>query len=303
MCCSLFFFFFFFLFSSLPVWIIILKISKQFLDADKSGQIDATELKKALEAAGVSTTENQISELVKMIDTDGNGQISKAEFRAFVGTSKVLSTQDVVDKMKMSMTSQLRLASGPQDMAQIYLDMASERQAGGINNYHQTGGGGGGGGGSALVALCVTLLCFGGIFGLYIYGVYVGAKYTDPDATHKGSNSPLCNDAARWILVFCSFAMAMTVICTPVQNHIKKTDPLMTEQSSKLARNIIQLLQMFACGWAIYGCILFFDARIQSECEKEVWNWGYVYFISLFSFIGLACCCSILAVAGGNRGN
>ena len=252
-----------------------------------------------MEAAGVSTTENQISELVKMIDTDGNGQISKAEFRVFVGTSKVLSMQDVVDKMKMSMTSQLRLASGPQDVAQMYLNAANERQAGGGNNYQQTGGGGGGGmPANVLVALCVSLIILGGIFGFYIYGVYVGAKYMDPDATHKGNTVLLCNNAARWILVFCIFGMANTVICMPVQSHIKNTDPMMMEPSSKLIANINQLLQVFSCGWFIYGCVLFFDTSIKIECEREVWNFGYVYIITIFSLIGLGCCCGILQVAG-----
>ena len=128
--------------------------------------------------------------------------------------------------------------------------------------------------------------------------MYVGAKYMDPDATHKGNTVLLCNNAARWILVFCIFGMANTVICMPVQSHIKNTDPMMMEPSSKLIANINQLLQVFSCGWFIYGCVLFFDTSIKIECEKEVWNFGFVYCIAYFSFIGLACCCGILAGLG-----
>ena len=94
-------------------------------DADDSGEIDKSELVLALGNAGVTVTTTQVDKLMSIIDTDNDGKISKAEFRAFVGTSKMLSKEDVVSKMEASFATAIRGASNPIDVASISISQAN----------------------------------------------------------------------------------------------------------------------------------------------------------------------------------
>lgn len=51
------------------------------LDEDESGFIDAEEIIKLTEKLGEAMDLNEVRELIKQIDTDGNGQIDKEEFK------------------------------------------------------------------------------------------------------------------------------------------------------------------------------------------------------------------------------
>ncbi len=53
-------------------------------DLDQSGDLDATEISRALNQAGVVTTPSQIQGLVRAMDTDGDGQVDCQEFVDFV---------------------------------------------------------------------------------------------------------------------------------------------------------------------------------------------------------------------------
>lgn len=46
------------------------------IDTDGDGSVSAAELRVALEQSGVGVTEEQLQELLKLADTDGNGQLS-----------------------------------------------------------------------------------------------------------------------------------------------------------------------------------------------------------------------------------
>ena len=59
------------------------------IDADKSGEIDSTELMMHL--LGLGQEHESVSELFKALDTDGDGKISREEFIA--GFDKVATFQ------------------------------------------------------------------------------------------------------------------------------------------------------------------------------------------------------------------
>ena len=76
-------------------------------DIDGSGSIDAMELMRALhmnDALGPITLE-QMAQIFKVIDVNQDGKISKEEFRAFVGTSTVLTQRAVTNKMVRAVTT------------------------------------------------------------------------------------------------------------------------------------------------------------------------------------------------------
>ena len=50
-------------------------------DADGSGAIDSSEIKKVCESLGVDVTKNEIDDLIKSADTDGDGKIQYEEFK------------------------------------------------------------------------------------------------------------------------------------------------------------------------------------------------------------------------------
>lgn len=263
-------------------------------DADKSGSIDKSELQMALAAAGVSATNEQIEKLVTLIDTDGDGKISKSEFRAFVGTSKTLSTQDVVNKMQLTLTQQLLQATTPVDFASIYLESQS------TNNY---GGGGGGGGAQtcqAIMGCLIALGCGGGYIGAIIYGMVIGVKYTDE--THPVSKE--CSEAANWILILCISTLVQGFIMSPLQKKIQADDPMLTSCMGKLMKSWSQAYSVFVLSWLIYGCVVFFKDDLRADntkCPMEVWNYGFVWSIIWLSLIGLICFCVCLQAVVAKR--
>ncbi|CAH1788764.1 unnamed protein product [Owenia fusiformis] len=56
------------------------------LDRDGSGSISSGELKVALEEVGHRPSDEEVQELVKQIDTDGNGEVEWEEFLAIFQT-------------------------------------------------------------------------------------------------------------------------------------------------------------------------------------------------------------------------
>ena len=61
----------------------IKEVFDQF-DADGSGAIDKTEIKKVCEALGVDASASDIDDLIKSADADGDGKIQYAEFKKAV---------------------------------------------------------------------------------------------------------------------------------------------------------------------------------------------------------------------------
>eukprot|EP01045_Picozoa_sp_COSAG04_P029610 COSAG04_NODE_4910_length_1829_cov_1.134682_1_plen_370_part_10 len=53
------------------------------IDTDGSGSLDADELRAVLETMGIALGEAGIAQLIEQLDTDGDGEISQAEFMAF----------------------------------------------------------------------------------------------------------------------------------------------------------------------------------------------------------------------------
>ena len=184
------------------------------------------------------------------------------------------------------MTNQLRMASGPQDFAQIYVDMdRGPQQTQGCCNFAIDMDRGCG----KFMFICVPLTLVGAFFGASLYGAWVGAKYVD-------GNIAVCTDAARWILIQSIFALVQLVLCTPIKTALTTNDPLGEAGATKLFMNFNALVHIFAIGWFFYGSVLFFNADLPRYCKKEMWNWGYVYFIVAFSFLGLLCCWGVLMV-------
>ena len=53
-------------------------------DADGSGAITADEIKKVCEALGVDASKNEVDELIKQADSDGDGKIQYSEFKSAI---------------------------------------------------------------------------------------------------------------------------------------------------------------------------------------------------------------------------
>merc|ERR1712010_395119 len=70
----------------------------ELFDTDKSGQIDATELKFAMTALGFTPSAEEVADLLKDIDADGNSTI---EFQEFVDLlSGKMASKDPADECK-----------------------------------------------------------------------------------------------------------------------------------------------------------------------------------------------------------
>lgn len=61
----------------------IKEVFDQF-DADGSGHIDSSEIKKICEQLGVEVSQSDIDELIQSADDNGDGKISFAEFKKAV---------------------------------------------------------------------------------------------------------------------------------------------------------------------------------------------------------------------------
>lgn len=56
------------------------------VDADNNGRIDAHELKSMMSALGDDVSDEQAEEMVRKIDTGGDGTISLEEFATFMSS-------------------------------------------------------------------------------------------------------------------------------------------------------------------------------------------------------------------------
>jgi len=65
-------------------------LRKEFekIDTDNSGLVDAEELSKALKAASIDITDEQIEDIIKEIDVAGNREINYSEFIAATLSTK-----------------------------------------------------------------------------------------------------------------------------------------------------------------------------------------------------------------------
>ena len=57
-----------------------IKDAFNFLDLDKNGFIGAAEIRHILICMGELITDEEVDEMIRMVDTDGDGQVSFAEF-------------------------------------------------------------------------------------------------------------------------------------------------------------------------------------------------------------------------------
>ncbi len=71
-------------------------------DVDKSGSISSKELKKVIEALGISANENEMNGLMKLMDKDGSGAIDFEEFATVMGAQfyKQPSKKDLEEAFK-----------------------------------------------------------------------------------------------------------------------------------------------------------------------------------------------------------
>ncbi|GAA4521300.1 hypothetical protein GCM10023191_099570 [Actinoallomurus oryzae] len=56
----------------------------EIVDANKDGHISATELKQLMKALGEDITEETATEVVQRMDSNGDGEISLAEFATYM---------------------------------------------------------------------------------------------------------------------------------------------------------------------------------------------------------------------------
>mmetsp|Transcript_14074 Transcript_14074/g.18235 ORF Transcript_14074/g.18235 Transcript_14074/m.18235 type:complete len:150 (-) Transcript_14074:474-923(-) len=54
----------------------------QAFDRDKSGTVDSDEIKFVFEALGIELSQQMAEDMIKMFDTDGNGELDFKEFQA-----------------------------------------------------------------------------------------------------------------------------------------------------------------------------------------------------------------------------
>ena len=64
------------------------------MDKDKTGFLNATELKDALIASSIAFTDEQIEKIIKEIDDHGNGKINYSEFLAATISTKRFMTEE-----------------------------------------------------------------------------------------------------------------------------------------------------------------------------------------------------------------
>jgi hypothetical protein len=248
-------------------------------DEDDSGSIDKSELMNALRAAGVSVTLSQVDNLMKIVDTDGDGKISKSEFRAFVGTSKVLTTTEVIEKMESQMLiTSLRSASTPTDAATAII--SSNRRQREYTNAEEL---------SPMFLACLypaaCLLCIIGLALLvaYIYGVAaITGQYLDTPKDYKGKGVAICEKGNIWVSVLCISALSHIALCNVANQYRMSEDPGRTGYLVKFQTAFNVAFYLFNIIWCIYGCTIFYNTDIQTKCEKEMWNFGYSFIICYF---------------------
>ena len=262
-------------------------------DADDSGEIDKSELVMALGGAGVTVTTAQVDKLMSIIDTDNDGKISKAEFRAFVGTSKMLSTEDVVNKMEASFATAIRGASNPIDVASISISQANHanraaaqrsRDSDGadflqnnvenplINNI-----------GWFYLIGCTLCICGLGLLVAYIYGVAaVTGKYLGAETSYKGKGTAQCEAGTTWVSVICIAGLAQIVISQPVQQYVSQEDPARTGMMARVVKYLTYFFHCLCFVWCIYGCTIFYNESIQHNCEAAMWKFGFNFIICYF---------------------
>jgi Ca2+-binding EF-hand superfamily protein len=67
-------------------------------DVDRSGSIDAWELKSTLEAMGQRPTDEEVFALLAECDEDGSGQIDFSEFLRVIAKQKQATSKNTVDQ-------------------------------------------------------------------------------------------------------------------------------------------------------------------------------------------------------------
>jgi hypothetical protein len=86
-------------------------------DTDGSGEIDAGELRSALERLGIAASADDVKQMMKFADLDNNGQVDRAEFRKILerrssGDGKGDNHQAVLWQTAIARTNQLTLQKG-----------------------------------------------------------------------------------------------------------------------------------------------------------------------------------------------
>jgi hypothetical protein len=86
-------------------------------DTDGSGEIDAGELRSALERLGITVSADDVKQMMKFADLDNNGQVDRAEFGKILqlrssGDGKGENQQAVLWKTAIARTNQVTLQKG-----------------------------------------------------------------------------------------------------------------------------------------------------------------------------------------------
>lgn len=77
----------------------------QAMDRDNSGSVDTEEFREALERMGLGVTESQMDQLVAELDTDGDGEISYAEFMSIMQDGSSGASAEPTESMSQQNTT------------------------------------------------------------------------------------------------------------------------------------------------------------------------------------------------------
>lgn len=87
-----------------------------FVDTDASGEIDQDELFEALQTAGIKVTKREAVKMLQLADTDGDGTISREEWRilALNCQKRRTSTRHILKESSRRLRKMLSFRSKPQ---------------------------------------------------------------------------------------------------------------------------------------------------------------------------------------------
>ena len=95
--------------------------------------------------------------------------------------------------------------------------------------------------------------------------------------------------------------LSSIVACTFAKSFAKSAHPGVPDEQNPMMQKINgcnKILQTAFCGFFFWGVSIFLTDHefMSANCEKAIWNFGYILCIVQLSLIGTVFCCVILAL-------
>ena len=261
-------------------------------DGDGNGFIEKDELKNALAKAGVDFSQEQVDNLMGEIDTDGDGRVNFQEFRAFVGVSKAITKDKVIEKMNLRMIDGLKQASGPDDLAVFMAQLQAQRRA----ELARIRAAGGGNSGLAafrrqqrqacclLILSLILLLVALTLQGMWVWGILIAQN-----AFSDGVEG-ICHAGATWIMVQAVFGISSFVLTNIIQKFYLN-ESLSAYKLASRRRDLERfkkLIGLFGISWLVYGSTLFYSPEIVG-CPALMASFGFGIITFMFRYVHAPC--------------